>query len=70
MQLLAAALQQEKPELETKRQELLRRQEDMKVSLLQLEETLLHKLASAQGNILSDTVCSIKQFPNYNEQYR
>ncbi|CAG0920502.1 unnamed protein product, partial [Notodromas monacha] len=53
-QLLAAALQEEKPELETRRKELLRQSEDMKVSLLQMEDTVLEKLAKSKGDILSD----------------
>ena len=55
-QLLAAALQEEKPELENRRKDLLRQSEDMKVSLLQMEETVLEKLAKSKGNILQDHV--------------
>ncbi|CAG0883700.1 unnamed protein product [Cyprideis torosa] len=54
-QLLAAALLEEKPDLEKQRQELLSRQEELRVSLLKLEDTLLDKLANAQGNLLDDS---------------
>jgi dynein heavy chain 2 len=40
-QLLAATLQHEKPELETKKTELLRTEEDLKIQLAKLEDTLL-----------------------------
>ncbi|XP_054724974.1 LOW QUALITY PROTEIN: cytoplasmic dynein 2 heavy chain 1-like [Uloborus diversus] len=53
-QLLAAVLQKEKPELELRRSELLRREEEMKLQMTQLEESLLQELASARGNILEN----------------
>lgn len=56
-QLLAATLQVEKPELEVRRTELLRQEEDLKVQLVNLEDHLLTTLAESQGNILENKVC-------------
>ncbi len=53
-QLLAAAIQHEKPELEVRKTELLRTEEDLKIQLAQLEESLLEELANATGNILEN----------------
>lgn len=53
-QLLAATLQHEKPELESKKTELLKTEEDFKIQLAKLEESLLEELASAKGNILEN----------------
>uniref|UniRef100_A0A8C4HFM7 Cytoplasmic dynein 2 heavy chain 1 n=1 Tax=Dicentrarchus labrax TaxID=13489 RepID=A0A8C4HFM7_DICLA len=53
-QLLALTIQQEKPELETEKTRLLQQEEDKKIQLAQLEETLLETLATAQGNILEN----------------
>ena len=53
-QLLAATIQHEKPELEGRKTELLRTEEDLKVQLASLEESLLQELASAEGNILEN----------------
>ncbi|CAL1265870.1 unnamed protein product [Larinioides sclopetarius] len=53
-QLLATVLQREKPELELKRTELLRKEEEMKLQMTQLEESLLQELASARGNVLEN----------------
>lgn len=53
-QLLAATLQHEKPELETKKTELLKTEEEFKIELSKLEDTLLEELASAKGNILEN----------------
>ncbi len=55
-QLLAATLQNEKPELETRKSELLKTEEDLKVQLEELEEFLLQELATAEGNILENKV--------------
>ncbi|XP_037796301.1 LOW QUALITY PROTEIN: cytoplasmic dynein 2 heavy chain 1-like [Penaeus monodon] len=55
-QLLAATLQVEKPELEVRRTELLRQEEDLKVQLVNLEDHLLTTLAESQGNILENKV--------------
>ena len=53
-QLLAATIQHEKPELESKKTDLLRTEEDYKIQLSKLEDTLLEELASAKGNILEN----------------
>ncbi|XP_041658498.1 cytoplasmic dynein 2 heavy chain 1 isoform X2 [Cheilinus undulatus] len=53
-QLLALTIQQEKPELETEKTRLLQQEEDKKIQLSQLEESLLETLATAQGNILEN----------------
>lgn len=47
-------LQREKPELELKRTELLRKEEEMKLEMTQLEESLLQELASSKGNVLEN----------------
>jgi dynein heavy chain 2 len=53
-QLLGATLQQEKPELEQRKSELLQREEEFKVQLADLEKKLLEQLADASGNILEN----------------
>uniref|UniRef100_A0A3Q3WZD5 Cytoplasmic dynein 2 heavy chain 1 n=1 Tax=Mola mola TaxID=94237 RepID=A0A3Q3WZD5_MOLML len=53
-QLLALTIQQEKPELETEKTRLLQQEEDKKIQLAQLEESLLETLATSQGNILEN----------------
>ncbi len=53
-QLLAATIQHEKPELESKKTELLKTEEDFKIQLSKLEDSLLEELASAKGNILEN----------------
>ncbi|XP_029699181.1 cytoplasmic dynein 2 heavy chain 1 isoform X3 [Takifugu rubripes] len=53
-QLLALTIQQEKPELETEKNRLLQMEEENKIQLTLLEETLLETLATAQGNILDN----------------
>ncbi|KAM9317805.1 cytoplasmic dynein 2 heavy chain 1 [Pholidichthys leucotaenia] len=53
-QLLALTIQQERPELETEKTRLLQQEEDKKIQLAQLEESLLETLATAQGNILEN----------------
>jgi len=53
-QLLGATLQQEKPELEQRKSELLQKEEEFKVQLADLEKTLLTQLADAGGNILEN----------------
>ena len=55
-QLLASALQHEKPELEQRKTELLKTEEDLKVQLEDLENSLLQELATAEGNILENKV--------------
>lgn len=44
----------ERPELGTRRSELLKKEEEMKLKLYNLQETLLEQLASAQGDILEN----------------
>ncbi|XP_034023634.1 cytoplasmic dynein 2 heavy chain 1 [Thalassophryne amazonica] len=53
-QLLALTMQQEKPELETEKTRLLQEEEEKKIQLAHLEESLLETLATAQGNILEN----------------
>ncbi|KAG1684369.1 Cytoplasmic dynein 2 heavy chain 1 [Nymphon striatum] len=62
-QLLAVALQHEKPELEVRKTELLHQEEEMKLQVTTLEETLLKDLADSQGNILDnqDLLASLKK---------
>lgn len=55
---MQAALRQEKPQLEVRRAELLRREEELKMSLHQLQENVLHELANAHGDILQNKVYS------------
>ena len=55
-QLLAATLQHEKPELEQRKTELLQTEENLKLQLEDLEESLLQELATAEGNILENKV--------------
>lgn len=55
-QLLATTLQNEKPELEQRKSELLKTEEDLKVQVEDLEESLLQELAMAEGNILENKV--------------
>lgn len=53
-QLLATAIQHEKPELEVRKTDLLKQEEDLKIQLAKLEESLLEELAGAKGNILEN----------------
>ena len=53
-QLLASSIQHEKPELEQRKTEVLKAEEDLKLQLAALEESLLEELASAEGNILEN----------------
>ncbi len=53
-QLLAAALQHEKPELEVRKSELLKKEEEHKIQISRLEDFLLEQLASSSGNILEN----------------
>ena len=46
MQLLALTIQHEKPELEVKKTKLLKKEEDLKVQLAELEESLLEVILS------------------------
>ena len=53
-QILATTLQHEKPELEIRNMELMKKGESYKVQIADLEETLLQELAAAEGNILEN----------------
>ncbi|XP_076274081.1 dynein cytoplasmic heavy chain beethoven isoform X2 [Rhynchophorus ferrugineus] len=53
-QLLSAAIKQEKPDLETRRKELLQQNEELQEKLYLLQNDLLESLANSQGNILND----------------
>ena len=55
-QLLATTIQHEKPDLEQRKTELLKAEEDLKVQLAKLEQSLLQELATAEGNILENKV--------------
>ncbi|XP_053312461.1 cytoplasmic dynein 2 heavy chain 1 isoform X2 [Spea bombifrons] len=62
-QLLALTIQHEKPDLEEQKTKLLQQEEDKKIQLAKLEETLLETLATSQGNILDnkDLIESLNQ---------
>ena len=53
-QLLDVALQNDKPELEQRKSELLRAEEESKIEISQLEDFLLEQLAGSTGNILEN----------------
>ncbi|CAH8494870.1 unnamed protein product [Schistosoma turkestanicum] len=53
-QLLEITLQNECPQLESQRQQLIRNEESMKMELTKLENNLLEELANAHGNILEN----------------
>ncbi|TPX70937.1 hypothetical protein SpCBS45565_g01524 [Spizellomyces sp. 'palustris'] len=53
-QLLGVTLKHEKPELELEKIKLLKREDELKIQLVDLEESLLKELASSQGNILEN----------------
>jgi len=54
-QLLGVALGAERPELEQRKSDLLRREEDDKLQIGKLEDFLLEQLASSSGNILENS---------------
>uniref|UniRef100_A0A8C2M1K4 Cytoplasmic dynein 2 heavy chain 1 n=1 Tax=Cricetulus griseus TaxID=10029 RepID=A0A8C2M1K4_CRIGR len=62
-QLLALTIQHEKPDLEEQKTKLLQQEEDKKIQLARLEESLLETLATSQGNILEnkDLIESLNQ---------
>ncbi|XP_038617598.1 cytoplasmic dynein 2 heavy chain 1 [Tachyglossus aculeatus] len=62
-QLLALTIQHEKPDLEEQKTKLLHQEEDKKIQLAKLEESLLETLATSQGNILEnkDLIESLNQ---------
>lgn len=53
-QLLSLILQNERPELETKRTCLLRKEEELRLEISDIEKQLLHSLACSKGNILDN----------------
>lgn len=53
-QLLDAAIESERPELQVKSGELARDSDEKKAELEKLEQQLLQQLANAQGNLLDD----------------
>ncbi|GLG99541.1 Dynein heavy chain, cytoplasmic [Gryllus bimaculatus] len=53
-QLLAEVVKAERPDLEALKSELTKQQNDFKITLKELEDDLLHRLASAGEDILSD----------------
>ncbi len=53
-QLLTAALAHEKPELEKRKSELLKKEEEDKIQISRLEDFLLEQLAGSTGNILEN----------------
>uniref|UniRef100_A0A8C5PP60 Cytoplasmic dynein 2 heavy chain 1 n=1 Tax=Leptobrachium leishanense TaxID=445787 RepID=A0A8C5PP60_9ANUR len=62
-QLLALTIQHEKPDLEEQKTKLLQQEEDKKIQLAKLEESLLETLATSQGNVLDnkDLIESLNQ---------
>merc|ERR550537_1054831 len=55
-QILAMIVNVEKPELEHEKQELVRRQNDFKVTLLQLEDDLLSQLSAADPSTILENM--------------
>lgn len=55
-QLLALTIQQEKPELETEKTRLLQQEEDKKIQLAQLEESLLEVCTHTHTHTLQSSV--------------
>ena len=53
-QLLGKALHVEKPELEQRKSELLKQEEDLKIQISNLEDALLDQLSASSGNILEN----------------
>lgn len=54
-QLLALVVKKERPDLEEQKMELMEQQNGFKVKLKELEDELLYRLATSQGDILADT---------------
>lgn len=54
MKLLNGVLQHEKPELDARRIQLLREEEQWNVKLEKLQDNLLQELTAAQGDILQN----------------
>jgi dynein heavy chain len=53
-QLLAIVVNKERPDLEEQKTELLAQQNQFKITLKELEDNLLYRLANAEGDILAD----------------
>lgn len=53
-QLLAAVVSKERPDLEKTKSDLTRQQNEFKITLKRLEDSLLAKLSTAEGNFLGD----------------
>ena len=53
-QLLGSVVRKERPDLEMQKAELTRQQNEFKITLKQLEDNLLARLSSAEGNFLGD----------------
>ena len=53
-QLLGKALHVEKPELEQRKSDLLKQEEDLKIQISKLEDALLDQLSTSSGNILEN----------------
>jgi dynein heavy chain len=53
-QLLALVVKKERPDLEQQKLELIQQQNGFKVKLKELEDELLYRLATSQGDILAD----------------
>lgn len=54
-QLLAEVVKVERPDLESQKSQLTKQQNEFKILLKKLEDNLLTRLQSAQGNFLDDT---------------
>ncbi len=58
-QLLAAVVKKERPDLEELKSELTTQQNEFKITLKGLEDNLLARLSSAEGNFLGENIkCS------------
>merc|ERR1719362_85833 len=60
-QLLAMVVRVEKPELEAKKENLTKEQQDFIIQLAQLESDLLHQLVSADSETILENVALIEQ---------
>lgn len=54
-QLLGVTIQHERPELEKKKSEMLKKEEDLKLELAGLEKLLLETLADSKGSLIENT---------------
>ena len=55
-QLLGMSIHHEQPELEIKKSQMLKQEEDYKIRLAALEKTLLEALATAEGDLLENSL--------------